>query len=60
MLDPETDQRLSIKALLECELPETRWLQTALYRSNSEQQIAVEIKQRVHQGGSLGQVLTYH
>lgn len=60
MLNPETDERLSIKALFECELPETRWLQTALYRSNDEQEIAVEIKQRVHQGGSLGEVLTYH
>ena len=60
MLNPETDERLSIKALLECELPETRWLQTALHRCNGEQEIAAEMKQRVHQGGSLGEVLTYH
>lgn len=59
MLNQETDERLSTKALLECELPETRWLQTALYRSNAEQEIAAEMKQRIHQGGSLGEVLTY-
>ena len=44
MLNPETDERLSIKALLECELPETRWLQTALFRSNDEHEIAAEMK----------------
>ena len=58
MLSPEADQRLSITELLEANLPQTRWLNTGLYKANTEMEIASELRQRVHQGGSLGQVLT--
>ena len=58
MLSPEADQRLSITELLEANLPQTRWLNTGLYKANTEMEIANELRQRVHQGGSLGQVLT--
>lgn len=53
LLHPDLDQRLSIANLVQVSSEQTRWLNRSLYKSNQEQEIALEMQQRIYSSQSL-------